>query len=327
MFDLRINDITAWISDRGYTSVAIQLPEGLKVRAAEISETVYRATGADVTIIGRPCYGACDLFVDYKKIADALVHFGHSPIPSQGDDPDVMYIVATMSPDISQLADRISGLPDRIGLLATVQSVDLIPEARKILEGAGKEVMVGTGDRRIFYPGQVLGCNCSAAESVEDSVDCFLFLGEGDFHPLAAAFGVGKPVIVMNPLTCEIKSVDDVRDRILRRRFAAIQSSSSAQRFLVIVSDKCGQDRSAEADRITALIRGAGKEAVRLYTDEISPDRLLPFRADAYICTACPRVAMDDSVRYDRPMLTVTEAEIVLGIRTWEDYEFDAIRS
>ena len=46
---------------------------------------------------------------------------------------------------------------------------------------------------------------------------------------------------------------------------------------------------------------------------------------DAYVNTACPRIAMDDSVRYDRPMLTIPEAEIVLGLRTWDDYVFDSI--
>jgi len=51
----------------------------------------------------------------------------------------------------------------------------------------------------------------------------------------------------------------------------------------------------------------------------------LPYRVDAYINTACPRIAMDDSARYSKPMLTLVEAEIVLGIREWDNYEFDSI--
>jgi 2-(3-amino-3-carboxypropyl)histidine synthase len=58
---------------------------------------------------------------------------------------------------------------------------------------------------------------------------------------------------------------------------------------------------------------------------EIGPDALSVYKADAYICTACPRIATDDSARYPKPILTVTEAEIALGLREWEEYEFDTI--
>jgi diphthamide synthase subunit DPH2 len=35
---------------------------------------------------------------------------------------------------------------------------------------------------------------------------------------------------------------------------------------------------------------------------------------------------MDDSARYDRPMVTLSELDIVLGDKEWADYEFDQIR-
>ena len=51
----------------------------------------------------------------------------------------------------------------------------------------------------------------------------------------------------------------------------------------------------------------------------------MPFDADAYVSTACPRIAIDDYSRYRKPMITPSELEIVLGIREWEDYEMDYI--
>lgn len=326
MFDLRLDDVIKWICDRGYSSVAIQLPEGLKVRATEISDFLYGRTGIDVSVIGSPCYGACDIFTDFRRYSDALVHFGHSPIPSQEADPDIMYVEAEASPDISDaVRSAASELPLRVGLLATVQYVNLIPEARRILESCGREVLVGMGDSRIFHPGQVLGCNCSSALSVEDAVDAFLFLGEGDFHPLAATFGTSKPVVILNPMTGETRTVDDVRDRILRKRFAAIETARQADSFLVIVCGKVGQNRSSAADAVIGKVRAAGKKAYRVVLEEVTPDALLPYQVDAYVNTACPRIALDDSVRYRKPMLTVPEAEIALGLRDWEDYRFDSI--
>ena len=326
MFDFRLDDIVAWIRDGGYSSVALQLPEGLKIRATEISEYLSDKTGVDTLIVGLPCYGACDLY-DYKGKTDALVHFGHSPIPSQGDDPNVMYIESRSDVTLNDsVVDSLKDLPERIGLLATVQYLGLIPVVKAILEKNGRKVSVGVGDRRIAYPGQVLGCNCSSAEAVIDDVDAFLFIGEGDFHPLAAAFGVNKDIIVLNPVTKEVRNMAETRDRILRKRFAAIQSASNAQSFLVIVCSKVGQNRSSEADRIIEKIRTHGLKAYKAVLEEINPISLMSYRVDAYVNTACPRVAMDDSAKYDRPMLTIPELDIVLGDREWADYEFDQIR-
>ncbi len=326
MFDFQLDNIVAWIRDGGYTSVALQLPEGLKIRATEISDYLTEKTGVETLIVGLPCYGACDLY-DYRGKTDALVHFGHSPIPSQGDDPNVLYIESRSDADVDDsILGLLSGLPERIGLLATIQYLDLIPKVKSILEKSGRKVFVGTGDRRIAYPGQVLGCNCSSAEAVLDDVDAFLFIGEGDFHPLAAAFGIKKDVIVLNPVTSEVRSMAEVRDRILRKRFAAIQTAKNAQSFLVIVCSKVGQNRSEEADRAIEKIRTHGLKAYKAILEEITPLSLLSYRVDAYVNTACPRVAMDDSAKYDHPMITLTELDIVLGDREWADYEFDQIR-
>ncbi len=326
MFDFQLENIVAWIRDGGYSSVGLQLPEGLKIRATEISDYLSEKTGVDVLVIGLPCYGACDLF-NYKGKTDALVHFGHSPIPSQGDDPNVLYIESRSDANLGkEILPMLEILPQRVGLLATIQYLDLLPKVKSMLEYTGRTAIIGTGDRRIAYPGQVLGCNCSAAESVLDDVNVFLFLGEGDFHPLAAAFGVKKEVFVMNPVTKEFRNMSEIRDRILRKRFAAIQSAKDAQSFLVIVCSKIGQDRSAQADAAVSKIRSKGLKAYKAVMEEITPASLMAYRVDAYVNTACPRVAMDDSARYDRPMITLTELDIVLGEKFWDSYQFDQIR-
>lgn len=326
MFDFELETVSRWISDGGYASVALQMPEGLKIRAPEISEFIERETGAIPVIVGRPCYGACDLF-DYHGWADALVHFGHSPIPSQGDDPNVLYVESRSDADVDDsILGSLSTLPGSVGLLATVQYLGLIPKVRRILESSGRSVHVGVGDSRICHPGQVLGCNCSAAEAVNDDVEGFLFIGEGDFHPLAAAFGMEKQVLVLNPVTGEVRDMTEKRDRILRRRFAAIQGARDAQSFLVIVCSKVGQDRSELADGIVGLLRSHGRTAFKVVIEEVNPTALMSYQVDAFVNTACPRIAMDDAARYPKPMLTPPELEIALGEREWSDYVFDQIR-
>ncbi|HDY74833.1 MAG TPA: diphthamide biosynthesis enzyme Dph2, partial [Euryarchaeota archaeon] len=46
---------------------------------------------------------------------------------------------------------------------------------------------------------------------------------------------------------------------------------------------------------------------------------------DAFVNTACPRITIDDTARYKRPVLTPIELGIVLGLREWDDYAMDEI--
>lgn len=327
MFDLELTRTIDWIRTNDYRRVAIQLPEGLKLRASEISDALFDATGSKIIIIGRPCYGACDYYTDYKKIADALVHYGHAAMPSLGEDPDVLFVEARANVTImDSLPEHIDKLPDTVGILASIQYIGLIPQAKKIIEDSGRKAFVSEGDSRTRYPGHVLGCDCSVAERIIGSVKAFLFLGEGDFHPLAAAFGTDLELFVFNPVTREMRNIDNIRDRMLRKRFAAITTASEGERFMVIVCNKVGQNRAAEAEKVMQMLRDAGKKAYMMVLDEVSPEALAHYRVDAFVNTACPRIAMDESARFDKPMLTIPEIEIVLGQRDWSDYEFDAIR-
>ncbi len=328
MFDLEIGRTTEWITLKGYSRVAVQLPEGLKLRSSEIADTLRSSTGSEIIIIGRPCYGACDFYSNYKDIADALVHYGHAAMPSLGDDPDILFIEARANVSITDVfRSLVEQLPDKIGILASIQYIGLIPEAVRMIEGSGRKAFLSDGDTRIKYPGQVLGCDCSAAEGIIDSVDAFLFLGEGDFHPLAAAFGTDKALFVLNPITGEMRNIDSIKDRMLRKRFAAITVASEAESFMVIICSKLGQNRSSEAEEIIEKIRKAGKKAYPIILDEINSETLAHYRVDAFVNTACPRIAMDESARFEKPVLTIPEIEIVLGLRDWSDYEFDAIRN
>jgi 2-(3-amino-3-carboxypropyl)histidine synthase len=50
----------------------------------------------------------------------------------------------------------------------------------------------------------------------------------------------------------------------------------------------------------------------------------MAFQLDAFVSTACPRLAIDDYLRFRKPMLTPIELEVALGARKWDDYLFDS---
>jgi len=191
------------------------------------------------------------------------------------------------------------------------------------LENEGKTVVVKEG--RGTGKAQVLGCNFSAIEDL--SVDAFLYLGSGNFHPLGIKLSTHKPVIIADPYRNEARTIDQFADRILRIRFAKITRAREAGKFGVIVSSKKGQQRMELAQSLRKMLQKKGKEAYIILLDDVSPELLMPFTdLDAFIITACPRIAIDDANMYKKPLLTPEELLIVLDEKKWEDYRIDEIR-
>ena len=114
---------------------------------------------------------------------------------------------------------------------------------------------------------------------------------------------------------------------MLRQRHAAIARAHDASVFGIIVSKKIGQERLEAAKDLKALAEKHGKQANIFLMDLVAPDLLEGYRVDAWVNTACPRIAIEDVLQYKKPILTPPEFEIVLGERTWDAYALDEIRA
>ncbi len=324
--DLHLPEVALKIKAKGARRVALQLPEGLKVRALEASAYLSAETGAEVMVLGDACFGACDVDASALRYVDVLVHFGHAAMPVLECSDNVIFQEVRLPMDIEVGLERVLPLlQGRVGLITAVQHLDCLEQARAYLEARGFAVLMGKGDGRIRWPGQVLGCNISGPQEISGEVDCFLFIGTGNFHPLAVAIGTRKRVVRLDPYTQEAEELGELHERIMRQRFGVITAATRAKTFLILVSSKVGQDRMPLARELAERIRVQGKQAWIMVMGEFRPEALLAYQVDAYVNTACPRIAIDDQARYGKPMLTPVELEIVLGERAWEDYRMDVI--
>ena len=69
-----------------------------------------------------------------------------------------------------------------------------------------------------------------------------------------------------------------------------------------------------------------GKKGYLLALEHIGPELIDFYPVDAFVNTACPRIAIDDSVKYGKPLVTPFELEVALGDKKWETgYQFDEI--
>ncbi len=309
-----ISDLVRQLQERGAKRIALQVPAGLKRRAAGYASDL-RDAGFDVIISGDPCYGACDLALNTLDQADLLVHIGHAPVDAQ---ENVIFLPFEVGFEPGVLENAIPLLKGKtIGLVTTIQHVHLIPAMETFLRQRGIEVRVSEGRGRTPRRGQVLGCSFTAAREVQ--ADEILFVGTGLFHPIGIAIATGLRVIALDPLTGTAQEVSG--DAHLRRRFAVIEKARGATTIGIIVSTKSGQHRMDLARRLAALV----PNTVIVTMNEVSPDELLNLGFDCYINTACPRLAYDDQVRFPVPVLSPQEFEILSGIRRWDQYMIDEI--
>jgi len=304
--------------------VGLILPEGLKVYADYISSEL-KKQGYEVIISGNFNYGACDVpDSNFDDVCDCLVNFGHAPLLVESNIPLLFIEVDFVFPYMDILKNNIDLIKKegrRIGLVSTVNYVKELPKVKEYLESEGFEVFIGKGDKRVTHPGQVLGCDFSSASSISDKVDFFIFVGEGRFHPLGIAISSEKKVFAFD--SDGIYPLDEYRDKILKERFGAIFRAKDSKKFGLIVSTKKGQKRMALAKKLKKNIEDSGFIADIILMDEVSPDKLYGFDYDSFVVCACPRIGIDDSKRYKKPLLAPKELEIVLDGK--EGYVMDEI--
>ncbi|WP_456367420.1 diphthamide biosynthesis enzyme Dph2 [Thermococcus sp.] len=324
MHEIHAREVLEKLKLMGAGRVLIQSPEGLR-REAEVLGNFLEDNGIEVILHGEVNYGACDPADREAKSlgCDALIHLGHSYMKLHLEVPTIFvpaFADVEVVPALEKNLKEIKKLGKKIALVTTAQHIHQLEKAREFLENNGFEVLIGRGDSRVSWPGQVLGCNFSAARVNAEGV---LFIGAGYFHPLGVAVATRKPTLAINPYSGDAIWMNDEAERLIRKRWAQIAKAMDARSFGVVTSTKKGQLRLAEAKRIVRLLREHGKEAKLLLMNHISYPQLEGFSFDAYVVVACPRVPIDDYENWRKPVLTPREVEMLLGLR--EEYEFDEI--
>ncbi len=78
-YDLELAKVIERVQKDNSKLVCVQLPDGLKPRAAEIQEAIEKNTSAKVVIWMGSCYGACDVPLQVERLGvDLLIQWGHS---------------------------------------------------------------------------------------------------------------------------------------------------------------------------------------------------------------------------------------------------------
>lgn len=289
--------------------ILLQFPEGLKQFALEHSKQLEKE-GNEIFISASPTYGACDLAIDEAKNihADKIIHFGHNEFNKVNFN--VEFVEYKIDAPLDILDKSVEVLKDyhKIGIVTTVQHIHQLSEISDFYRDRGFEVMIGKPFGFAKIPGQILGCDIGSSATIDREVDVHVYFGGGRFHPLGAVLNTTKPFLLIEPFENVIEFIDYYREKQKKRSKGKVLSALNAKSIGILVSTKNGQYNMGIANVLKKVIEGSGMNVSILISNSFdfeSLSNMMEF--DAFVNTACPRIAIDDIDRTIKPILSPNE--------------------
>jgi 2-(3-amino-3-carboxypropyl)histidine synthase len=308
------------LNKRNPKKVLVQLPEGIKQNAIEISKVIEKL-GIEVIFSGETAWGGCSIAVQEAEAleVDLIVHFGHAKFIDS--DFPILYIEVKDELNLKSLLEKslesLKGY-NKIGLSYSIQHRHDIENIKRFYEEKDKEVVLSKKLGLVAYEGHIVGCQYAGLRAIQNDVDAFVVLGN-QFHAMGAVLAVEKPVILLDVYNDDVRTLEGLREKILKQRIISIEKLKDARKVGIIVEIKPGQKFGTPETLINKL-KENGKEVILITMNELTPDKLMNFYdIDAFIELACPRIAIDDFSKYSKPILTFKEALVALGEKSWDD--------
>ncbi|MFX0013752.1 MAG: diphthamide biosynthesis enzyme Dph2 [Promethearchaeota archaeon] len=328
LFDLELEKIREIILNRQYKKIFLQMPEGMLDIPLKTVLEALSPLGAQVIVGGDPSYGFCDLAINIATLlrCDLLIHYGHSEFgfrqkihSKYGKSLDLLIIPAFVSFEISsyfsEVLEKLKELGwNNVGLVATIQHMRNLEELKAYLDAVGITYTVQGG-------GQILGCHTNNVQGFSKEVDGIISLHAGYFHSHGLLMSTSIPILQLNPFTGELKlfSLQD-RKKSIQKRFSIINKARDAKVWGILGSSKVGQYRPNRITKAEKLLNDHNKVKMTLIAENIDFQNLTNFIwIDAWLNTACPRLALDDHINLKKPVLTFKEFLYLFNEITWED--------
>jgi 2-(3-amino-3-carboxypropyl)histidine synthase len=302
--------------------VALQMPEGLLMYACIIADIIKRFASCSTIIMGDVTYGACcvDDFTADKLGAQFMIHFGHSClVPINVTKVPTLYVFVEIQFDISHLCEVIRdnfNKDDRLVLMGTIQFTNM---AYSVLDKLKDEFIYLTiSQAKPLSAGETLGCTSPVLPA---DTSALVFVADGRFHlesvmiqnPLIPAFRYDPYAKTMTHETYDV-------DTMKATRLQSINTAKNCKVFGLILGTLGRQGSPGIFNRLQKLLTDQGKVVIPFLMAEINPEKLAKITAvEAWVQVACPRLSIDWSGGFSKPILTPYELEVALGSTQWTD--------
>ncbi|MDP3734140.1 MAG: diphthamide synthesis protein [Nanoarchaeota archaeon] len=230
---------------------------------------------------------------------------------------DVLFLEAPYSGKVELTQETLHYLKQKkytkVGLYASVQFCNQLNIIKEQLTEA-KITALSSRPDRTHVSTQLLGCDVyHDSLNSKEAVDCYLYVGDGKFHPLALVYLQKdapslKEVVCNDPIqkSMEVLSIANVKTIVTKYK-ASLMKFLTADTVGIIITIKPGQEHLQPS---FALQKKYPQKRFYYFIDNVvSFDQLENFNfIQVWVNTTCPRVGFDDQEKFEKGVINLNDA-------------------
>ena len=329
-----IDNLKKIIEDREYKKIFIEFSEGFYDKALKIYRELSKYDNKRIFLNGDIRYGSCDIdYIFYERVKpDVIIHIGHTQHPDISKEIKNKYEIIYLPYFIEKIdQELILKAKEHIcnssyTSILLVSSLQYIPYLEKMKTIFQKD----NCHKKIYIPfipgllkGQIIGCYNKYLRKYIKDADAIYVISSGLFHALGVGLYCNLPTYLIDIRKSEIILIDKYIRKVKALIAWNISRALEANKFCILTSKNPIQEKISHLESIIKILNRHNKEFSIIYVERIAPEILsiFPGTCDVYVTASCPRIAIDDITRFNKPILNFEQLLILFGyINFWDVY-------
>ncbi|KAH0835596.1 putative diphthamide synthesis protein [Lanmaoa asiatica] len=328
-----------------YKRVALQFPDELLHDAVPVYRLLKRNVGTahDLYVLADTSYGNCcvDEVAAQHVDADLMVHYGHACMSKTSRLP-VVYVFGRKPIDVEDCVQELCRI-----LTSVPDAGDMATKSALVRHDVGYTYRVGEvvrqlrdkTDLSVLYheiptwvdpapaPPPSTPDNEAKASTLSDSdsktdeaAATIIYIGEESLTLTNLLMThSSNHVYSYNPITKSSRLESERTNRLLMRRFAAVQKARDADVFGILVGTLGVASYLPVISHLRKILTKAQKKSYTISVGKLNPAKLGNFmEIECFVLAACPENSVIESKEFYRPIITPYELEVALQAEgTW----------
>ena len=307
--------------------IALQFPDGLMCFSILISDILTTFGKCETIILGDITYGACCIDdIDCQFLdCDLLIHYCHSClVPSTKCLVEILYVFVEINIDINHLVKTIEYNFDNSNYLYLLSSIQfnssLFLLKRKLIEKGYDKNKLIIPQCKPRVQGEVLGCTSPILNKKNEN-NYVIFICDGRFHM--------ESVMIQNPLFKYYQynpfnhrfTIEEYNYKLMKNiRYKQMEIFKNINYIGIIFGTLGRQGNPSILKRLCSLLNKNNKKYIIIMLNEITQNKIINYnKCECFIQLACPRLSIDWSDQFTKPMLTPYEIYLILDPKKYKN--------
>ena len=307
--------------------IALQFPDGLMCFSILISDILTTFGKCETIILGDITYGACCIDdIDCQFLdCDLLIHYCHSClVPSTKCLVEILYVFVEINIDINHLVKTIEYNFDNSNYLYLLSSIQfnssLFLLKRKLIEKGYDKNKLIIPQCKPRVQGEVLGCTSPILNKKNEN-NYVIFICDGRFHM--------ESVMIQNPLFKYYQynpfnhrfTIEEYDYKLMKNiRYKQMEIFKNINYIGIIFGTLGRQGNPTILKRLCSLLNKNNKKYIIIMLNEITQNKIINYnKCECFIQLACPRLSIDWSDQFTKPMLTPYEIYLILDPKKYKN--------